>query len=207
MFGQFWPPDPLSGCVQGGRRVFRLPAVGGRVHGECVGQFVRSQRVQVLYGGQEQRRGSQVLPLCTGLWRWLVVLQVSNVFPESPFNIFLLLAASSPTWTGSTSWLGRTTATTGGSSGSSGWATTLSSPLWWWSDQGSSPLPPPPFQLFQHQIPSSQPRGWPEAPPWMLSQTPPPSTWTWAWLQKMAPWAWQPSLSPIHTSSPSSSSP
>ena len=28
-----------------------------------------------------------MLPLCTGLWRWLVVLQVSNIFQELPFHV------------------------------------------------------------------------------------------------------------------------
>ena len=160
---QFWPLP----CFQGGRWGLRLPAVGGWVQRERLWQLVSPQRLQVLHGGPQQRRGPQVLSLRTCLWGWLVVLQVTNFQYLTPFDTFLPLSvASSPTWTASTSWWGRTTATTGGSSGSSGWATTPSSPPWWWSAPRRSPTPHPPYQQFQLRIPSSQPGGWIGTPPW-----------------------------------------
>ena len=161
---QFWPIP----CFQGGRWGFRLPAVGGWVHWERLWQLVSPQRLQVLDGGPQQRRGPQVLSLRTCLWGWLVVLQVAIFRNLIPFDTFLpLSAASSPTWTASTSWWGRTTATTGGSSGSSGWATTPSSPPWWWFAPRRSLTPRPPYQQFQLRIPSSQPGGWIGTPPWI----------------------------------------
>ena len=87
---QFWPIP----CFQGGRWGFRLPGVGGWVHWERLWQLVSPQRLQVLHGGPQQRRGPQVLSLRTCLWGWLVVLQVvifRNLIPLTLFSLSQLL--------------------------------------------------------------------------------------------------------------------